>query len=631
MSTALIPIEHHRVKFGCGFWGRRVATNRRVTIPHELELLRRTGRIDALRLDWKPGMPNRPHYFWDSDVAKWIEAASYSLATHPDPQLESELNEVIESIASAQQPDGYLNVYFTVVEPQKRWTNLRDWHELYCAGHLIEAAVAHFCATGKRTLLDPLIRYADLIDDTFGPRGKRDGYPGHEQIELALVKLYRVTGQRRYLELSKHFIDRRGQRPHFYDAEARARGEDPKAWEWDYTKNQSHLPVRQQREAVGHAVRATYLYSGMADVAAETNDPELLAACRRLWKSITRRKMYITGGIGAVRRGEAFGDDFELPNETAYCETCAAIGLVFFAHRMLQIDRDAEYADVMERALYNGVISAVSLDGRRFFYENPLASSGQHHRRPWYDCACCPPNVARLLASLGTYVYSTSADGRELYVHLYAAGSAAVSLAGREVRLSQQTDYPWDGRVEIRMDPDQSMDFSLLLRIPGWCRRYGLKLNGQSIAAPVRHGYARICRHWRRGDCVVLSLHMPPERVVSHPRVLDNAGRVALQRGPIVYCLEQCDHSVDIRRIEVSDRARISPVRTRSLGGAVLLRCQATVCQMSEQSDALYRPLDAVRPERKPRRRRMDVTATPYALWDNRKPGRMLVWLGTAG
>jgi uncharacterized protein len=541
-------------------------------------------------------------------VAMWVVAASYCVASGrgpaPEAALRRKLDHVIMLIAGAQQPDGYLNVYFTVVEPAKRWTNLRDWHELYCAGHLIEAGVAHFEATGQRTLFDVVCRCADHIDSTFGP-GKRIGYPGHEEIELALVKLYRATGQRRYLDLATYFINERGRRPHFYDAEARARGEDPSSWEWDYAKNQSHLPVRQQREAVGHAVRAMYLYSGMADVASETGDATLLSTCRRLWKSVTGRKMYITGGVGAVRRGEALGPDYFLPAEDAYAETCAACGLVFFAHRMLQIERHRVYADVMERALYNGVLSGVSQDGRQFFYENPLASAGQRHRKEWYGCACCPPNLARLLASLGRYIYSVSTGQtratRAVYVHLYVGSTARFTIGSQSVRLTQRTRYPWHGEIALKLSIDAPEPFDLMLRLPGWCEKHTLKVNGRRTVAPLHRGYLKIRRTWSSGDRVELTLEMPIRRTAAHRRVADAAGKVALERGPLVFCVEQCDVGGDVRKLRLGERAMSAHFIPRLLGGTTVIRDE----------------------NRKPPRFR----AIPYHLWDNRDPGTMAVWL----
>ena len=625
MSTVtrkLRPFALKDVVIADAFWAPRLETNREVTIPHEYEQCKQTGRIDAFRLNWKKGDENPPHIFWDSDVAKWIEAASYSLATHPDPKLGKLLDEVIDLIARAQQPDGYLNVHFTVVEPEKRWANLRDWHELYCAGHLMEAAVAHFQATGKRSLLDVMCRYADTIDSVFGPqRGKRKGYPGHEEIELGLVKLYHATGEERYLRLSKFFVDARGTQPHYYDQEAKARGDEPKSyWARDYSYNQSHLPVREQDEAAGHSVRAMYLYSGMADVAAETGDEELLAACRRLWDSTTLRKMYLTGGVGSAHSGEKFTADHDLPNATAYAETCAAIGLVFFAHRMLQVEADGRYADVMERALYNGVLSGVSLDGKGFFYVNPLASAGGHHRQAWFGCACCPPNIARLLASLGLYVYSAADDG--IYVHLYVAGRGQTEVGGQRVVVTQATDYPRRGDVKLTLGLDEPATFGLMLRIPGWCGKHLIRINGERVAHRASRGYARLSRRWENGDRIELSLEMPIERIVAHPSVADDAGKVALQRGPVVYCLEQCDHAADVRSIALPDAAKLTARFDKSLlGGTVVIEGTGLAVSAAGWDHHLYRPA------RDARTRRARIRAIPYCLWDNREPGPMTVWM----
>ncbi len=619
-TRQLRPFELSDVKIEDAFWAPRLETNRRVTIPHIYQMYKATGRIEALKLEWKPGQDNPPHIFWDSDVAKWLEAASYSLATHPDPELEKLLDDVIGLIADAQQSDGYLNVHYTVVAPDKRWTNLRDRHELYCAGHLMEAGVAHYRATGRRTLLDVVSRYADYIDSVFGP-GKRIGYPGHEEIELALIKLYRATGEKRYLELSRYFIDERGKQPHFFNAEAEARGDDPKRFRHaSYEYNQSHLPVREQSEAVGHAVRAMYLYSGMADLAAEIGDEALLEACRRLWDSATLRKMYITAGVGARRQGESLGEDYDLPNESAYAETCAAIGLVFFAHRMLQIEGDGRYADVMERALYNGALSGVSLDGSKFFYVNPLASAGGHHRQEFFSCSCCPPNIARLLASLGTYVYSAGDDA--MYVHLYVGGEGTAEIAGQQVTLTQHTNYPWDGDVRITVSTAEPLTFALVLRIPGWCARHTLKVNGRSVAARVEKGYARLRRRWSDGDRVELTLAMPVERVAAHPRVLENVGRVALQRGPMVYCLEQRDHSADVRSILLPDKAKLTArFDKKLLGGVTVIAGSAVTPSLVGWQRHPYRAA------RNAKMRRAPIKAVPYCLWDNRQAGAMMVWL----
>ncbi len=628
MLPPLVPADLRRVRFDDGFWAPRIEVNRTATLPIEYEQCLKTGRIDAFRLGWKPGQPNPPHVFWDSDVAKWIEAAAYSLATHPDPVLEGRLDDVIALIASAQQPDGYLNCHFTVVEPDHRWTNLRDQHELYCAGHLIEAGVAHFRATGKRSLLDVVCRYADHIHSVFGrTKGKKRGYPGHEEIELALVKLHAATGNGRYLRLAKYFVDERGRKPHYFEIEAERRGEPPerrrRGTGLPYSYSQAHLPVRQQREVAGHAVRAMYLYAAMADLAAAYADRDLLAACRALWDHLTLKHMYLTAGIGSTASNEGFTSDYDLPNESAYAESCAAIGLVFWADRMLRLERDARYADVMETALYNGVLSGVSLDGARFFYVNPLESTGSHHREDWFGCACCPPNIARLLASIGTYAYSQEPEA--VWVHLYAQGRASLNVGDVNVGITQKTHYPWDGRVRLALSPDRPARFTLALRIPGWCRGARLSINGRSVtpARLLRKGYAHLERLWTSGDIVTLDLPMPVERIEANPAVLQDCGRVALRRGPVVYCLEQADngpHPGDF----ILPRAGKFKVRFRPdlLGGIAVITGKARRRQFAGWSGCLYRHKDA-------RRESVPFIAIPYCVWDNRAAGEMAVWLLT--
>ncbi len=460
---------------------------------HIFNMCKESGRIDAYRLQWKPGMAKAPHQFWDSDVAKWIEAASYSLAVFPSPALDTLLDRVIALIASAQQRDGYLNPHYTVVEPDKRWTNLRHGHELYCAGHMIEAGVAHFQATGKSTLLNVVLQYADYIDTVFGTeRGKRRGYCGHEEIELALIKLYRLTGNTRYLRLSQYFIEERGQSPCYFDTE-----EAPDHHRLGREYHQAHLPVREQTEVVGHAVRAMYLYSAMADLAYETQDETLLSACKHLWNHLQSKRMFITGGIGSSMYNEGFSSDYDLPNETAYAETCAGIGLVLWSHRMLQLECDAQYADVMERTLYNGVLSSVSQDGTTFFYVNPLASSGNIARQEWFDCACCPTNITRLLASLGQYIYAQ--NEQEVAVHLYVQSTVQLHIHGQQVTLRQETRYPWDEHVKLTLELEQPTSFAIRLRIPGWCSEPTLFVNNEpvDITAMSENGYVRLERTWK--------------------------------------------------------------------------------------------------------------------------------------
>jgi DUF1680 family protein len=593
--------------------------NHEQTIPHEYKQCKDTGRIDAFLLNWKPGMEPKPHYFWDSDVAKWIEAASYSLATHPDPELDALLDEVIDKSAGAQQEDGYLNIYFTVVEPQNRWVNLAHWHELYCAGHLMEAAVAHFQATGKRSLLDVMCRYADYIDSVFGP-GKRDGTPGHEEIELALVKLYHTTGEERYLKLSQFFLDQRGQQPSYFKKEL---GKLNPEWGDRFNPEycQDHLPVREQSEVVGHAVRAMYLYCGMADVANETGDQGLLDACERLWSNVCLKRMYVTGGIGPSRHNEGFTGDYDLPNESAYAETCAAIGLVFWNHRLLQLRGDGRFADVMERALYNGTISGVSLDGTKFFYVNPLESRGNHHRQDWFGCACCPPNIARLIASIGGYVYSQAEN--DAYVHLYIQGSGTLQIGGQQVVLKQETDYPWDGRIMLSTKLESPAVFGLNLRIPGWSQNATLTVNDEALDVEMvtKLGYARIEREWKAGDQVELTLPMPVERIEAHPSVRQDVGHVALQRGPVVYCLEQVDNPVPPHRIALPRDAELKPhFEVNLLGGVTVIKSDALAVDDLDWSNTLYRSEPA---KLKP----FEITAIPYYAWDHREPGEMRVWI----
>ncbi len=620
----LDPLKFHQVTIEDTFWKPRQAVNRAVTIPIQYEHCKTTGRIDGIDPDHKPGDPGAHHIFWDSDVAKWIETASYSLQTEPDPQLEALLDEVIAKFAKLQRPDGYVNSWYTNVEPEKRWSNLRDCHELYCAGHLMEAAVAHFYATGKQSLLQIMCRYADYIDTVFGPEeGKRRGYPGHEEIELALVKLYDCTGNERYAKLARFFIDERGQQPHYFDLEARERGEDPSAFPFgghDY--NQSHVPVRQQTRVVGHAVRAMYLYCGMADIAKKTGDAELIQACEALWQNVCQKQMYVTGGIGPSRSNEGFTFDYDMPEETAYCETCAAIGLVFWNHRLLQLTGERRFADVMERALYNGALSGVSLSGDRFFYVNPLASLGDHHRQPWFGCACCPGNISRLIASVGEYAYSSAESN--IWVHLYVQGSARFDKDTLGATLRQVTNYPWDGAIRLTLEMEKSQRFSVHLRIPSWCRQYTVAVNGLPLNddGSVSQGYLVLERQWQHGDLIELSLDMPVERVSAHPQIRMANGKVALQRGPLVYCLEEVDNPVTpLSRIRLPRRSELRANHEPDLlGGVTTITGEAELITEDGWESALY----SVNPQNTDR---IQIKAVPYSVWDNRAAGHMLVWL----
>ena len=633
-SPIFTPVPFTQVTIEDAFWSPKLQINRERTIPHIYQQCLQTGRIDAFRRDWEPGPDITARgpwggtvvMFWDSDVAKWLEAASYSLATHFDPQLDALVDEVIALIAQAQHADGYLNTWFTTVDPQNRWKNLRDWHELYCAGHLIEAGVAHYEATGKRVLLDVVCRYADYIATIFGPEpGQKRGYPGHPEIELALVKLFRATGEQRYLDLSRYFVDERGRQPHYFDQEAQERGQDASSfWARTYEYNQSHRPVREQHKAVGHAVRAMYLYAAMMDLAREDGDASLQEACQHLWRHLTTKRMYVTGGIGTSGQNEGFTSDYDLPNESAYAETCAAIGLIFWAQRLLQLDCDRRYADTLELALYNSVLSAISGDGQKFFYEIPLASNGHHQRQPWFHCPCCPPNLARLFCSLGEYIYAQSET--DAVVHLYIQSRGNLSVGGQAVTLRQQTNYPWAGTVMIEVTPEQPATFGLRLRIPGWCRSAGAQVNGEEVnlADRLEQGYARIERLWQPGDVVTLDLAMPVEQLSAHPDIQADQGCVALQRGPLIYCLEQCDQAEPLHRLLLPSTAALTgQVEPDLMGGVVVLRGTVSALDSAGWEETLYRP-------HPPATHPAPIMAIPYYAWGNREAGPMRVWIPCA-
>ncbi len=611
----LRPVPLAAVRLEDEFWAPRLRTNREVTLPGQYRQCEETGRIDNFRrAAGKKQIPFQGIYFNDSDVYKWVEAAAYSLTTHPDPRLEAMLATVVTEIAAAQDADGYLNTYFMFERKSERWINLKDLHELYCAGHLFQAAVAYHRATGQSVLLDVARRFADHIGATFGPEG-RPGTCGHEEIELALVELFRETGEEQYLRQAGFFIDQRGRKPPVV-------GGSP--------YHQDHLPFRELEQVVGHAVRMVYLMCGAADVYAETGEPALRVALERLWRNMSERHTYVTGGIGARYEGEAFGADYELPNDRAYAETCAAIGSVMANWRLLQLAGEARFADALETALYNGVLSGLSLDGQSYFYQNPLEDQGRHRRQPWFGCACCPPNIARLLASLPGYFASTSDEG--IWLHLYAAGSATVSLEpGSGVTLTQRARYPWDGDVEIAVTPDAPRTFSLFLRIPGWCAGARAWVNGEPAGVEGQPGrYLELRREWRAGDRVQLSLPMPARRVECHPHVASNAGRAALARGPLIYCLEGVDHpGRDLRDLvlpaDASLQARFEP---ELLGGVTVLAGEARWGPPVGWESRLYRPApsgsgDLTAPSGEP----VAIRAVPYYAWANREPGPMQVWI----
>lgn len=576
--------------------------------------------------------------FQDSDLFKWLEAAGHILADGlpVSTEIRAWVEEAIDLIAEAQQPDGYLNTYFTVREPGRRWKNLREAHELYCAGHLIEAGVAVHRGTGNRKILDVVCRLADHLDARFGlGEGKIRGYGGHEEVELALVKLYRLTGEKRYLSLAGYFVDERGRAPRFFEREAAAPGYVPIFGIRDLAYFQADRPAREQVEAAGHAVRAMYLYTAMADLALETGDEALARACDRLWESATGRRMYVTGGIGSSARGEAFTFDYDLPNDTAYAETCAAIGLFLFSHRMASLRHDSRYADVMERALFNGILSGLSLDGQSYFYVNPLEvlpeacdKNGtyrhvKYRRQPWYGCACCPPNVARILASLGEYAYHT--DGSSLYADLFHEGTISCAVAGREVCFRQRTDYPWSESISFEFTGAGPVDFDFALRIPSWCPRPAVALNGTKLeAAPMtRNGYAHVRRSWRRGDRLELALPMPVEKLHADPRVRADHGKVAIQRGPLVYCLEQADNGPNLHTVTLRSGSELRSLRRPDLlGGVLAVTARGSAWNGEAGGETLYGSGDpgyAVTDR--------DLLFVPYYCWANREPGEMTVWI----
>jgi DUF1680 family protein len=612
----LRPVPLDAVDLADDFWEPRRRINREVTLPSQYGHLEDTGRLDNFRrASGKIGGAYQGIYFNDSDVYKWLEAAAWTLAEGSDSELERMVDAAITEIEDAQRPDGYLNTYFTFERAAQRWTDF-DLHEMYCAGHLFQAAVAHFRATGSERLLAVATRFADHICDTFGPEdGKRQAVDGHEEVEMALVELFRVTGEKRYLEGAQYFIDARG-----HGLLGRPYGQHEPSY------SQDHEPLRDQSEVVGHAVRALYLYSGAADVYAETGERALLQALRRLWENMTTRRMYVSGGLGSRYEGEAFGKDFELPNERAYTETCAAIANVMWNWRMLALEGEARYADLIEHTLYNAVLPGLSLDGQHYFYQNPLADDGSHRRQPWFGCACCPPNVARLLASLPGYLYSTSEDA--VWVHLYAEGAATVELDGkRTIRLHQRTRYPWDGSVETTVEAEG--EFTIMLRIPAWCEEgVAVEVNGEPVEAELSPGsYANLHRTWRLGDTINLDLPMPVRRVESHPYVAENAGSVALMRGPLLYCAEQVDNpGVELRDIVLEGREPAISLEPDLLGGVTVLQAEARLAAPDNGwEDRLYRTLHPR--ERDTQTYPTRVTLVPYYAWANREPGAMRVWL----
>lgn len=579
--------------------------------------------------------------FQDSDFSKWIEAVAYSLAQHPDEDLERTADEAIDIVCAAQLENGYLDTYYIINGMDKSFSNLRDHHELYCFGHLAEGAVAYCQATGKDKLLKAAMGFADYIVSYFGPEERKcKGYPGHEIAEMALVRLYEVTGEKKYLDMSRFFVDERGKKPYYYDKE---HGQKPAGeGELRYHYHQAHLPVRKQSEALGHAVRAVYLYSGMADVARITGDEELFQACERLWEDITDRKMYITGGIGGTHIGEAFSYPYDLPNDTAYAETCAAIGLVFFARRMLEIKPHGKYGDVMERALYNGVLSGMAMDGKSFFYVNPLEAvpeacrkdERKFHVKPvrqkWFGCACCPPNIARLLSSVSAYAYTENED--TLFVHLYMGSILEKTVGEHKADIRVEADFPWEGTVRAQIRTDEAFSFKLALRIPGWCRNYSIKVNGEEqdreeLQGAVRDGYLYLERIWQDGDRVELFFPMTVKKFKSNPRVRENIGRTAFMRGPLVYCMEEADNGKELHLF----RIRNLPEEAGSIcieGNSLPVLKAAGEKLTVKEAGELYPEAGegAYQESYEP----SEITLIPYYAWANRGEGEMQVWIREA-
>lgn len=611
------PVPFHQVTIEDSFWAPRIEVNRLATIEACLEKCEETGRLANFRR--AGGLEEGPHQgirYDDSDVFKLLEGVCYSLANKPDPKLEARLDEIIASIAAAQEDDGYLYTARTLGAElpnmgDKRWSFVAQSHELYNVGHLYEAAAAHFELTGKRTLLDVALKNAALVRKEFGPRpNQRKEPPGHEEIELGLIKLYRVTGEKDWLDLAVFFLDQRGNH-----------GEN-----WgEYW--QDHKPVREMDEAVGHAVRAGYLYAAMAEAAALTGDLELAAAANRIWENVAQKKQHITGGIGARPSGEAFGDNFELSNEGAYLETCAAVANALWNHRVFLATGDAKYLHVLEQTIYNGFASGVSLEGDRFFYPNPLASAGGYQRSEWFGTSCCPVNVVRFVPSIGGYVYSSFDDGPA--INLYIAGSASVPAGGQTVRIKQESDYPWNGQVRITVEPEKEGEFNLRLRIPAWLgdsplpgglysfvgpgQMPSLKVNGEAFRPTVDKGFAVLSRTWRKGDTVELDLPMPVRRIQARNEVAANRGRIAFQRGPIVYAAEEADNTLPIRHLHLADESpEAKSQATTDLGGVTKLNVSARTWTPRGQKPGI-------------------ATLIPYATWANRGEGAMQVWLKVGG
>ncbi len=632
------------------FWDRYIQLMTDQVIPHQWDILNglnadtycETVRNFKIAANLEQG----EHYgfvFQDSDLYKWLEAVGNALKIQPNTELEAKADEIISYIMQAQEDDGYLNTYFQIKHPQQKWSNVLECHELYCAGHLIEAAVSYYQATGKERILTVARKFADHIDTVFGPGPNQlHGYPGHQEIEIALIRLYRLTNCSRYLSLARYFIDTRGTND-FFEREFERRGrfchwtqaetEEPNRRynQFPYQEyNQFHLPVRQQSEAVGHAVRALYMYTAMAALAGLDRDESLADACRRLWEDIVTTKLYITGGVGSTNAGEAFTRGYDLPNDTCYCETCAAIGLYLFAAQMLKREHKAAYADMMEKVLYNAILSGVSLDGKKFLYVNPLeaipsvneANPERNHvkavRQDWYECACCPPNIARTITDLPRHI--CEADGHSVYIHQYIGCSHEASVADGLFAFVMESGFPWHGNVRLRVTHKTPCRAALRLRLPQWCREYTVRLNQSMLdVRPDANGYLVIDRVWKPQDCVQIDFRMEPGLVCANPKVQYDIHKVALTRGPLVFCVEETDNDKYLKSYSIKHDTQYCVSEEGDMIPYLSLRCDALQTH-SDTGGALYGVY------------RHSVTQTslkaiPYFLWNNRKPGEMLVWM----
>jgi DUF1680 family protein len=620
------PVPFTSVKLIDNFWAPRIRKNADVTIPIAFGYCESTGRVKNFEIaaGTDTGRFQTIYPFDDSDIYKIIEGASYSLQTFPDPKLEAYLDTLIRKIGLAQEPDGYLYTNRTIAEKHggaglHEWASKNRWeldsilsHELYNLGHLYEAAVAHYQATGKRSLLDIALKSADLVDKDFG-WDRVKVYPGHQVIEMGLVKLYRITGEKKYLDLAKFFLDVRGPNGQQY--------------------NQAHVKPVDQTEAVGHSVRATYMYSGMADIAAIENDEAYLNAITRIWEDLVYEKMYLTGGIGASGGNEGFAAPFLLPNMSAYCETCASIGDIFFNHRLFLLHGQSKYFDILEKSLYNSALSGVSLSGDRFFYPNPLESNGQHERQAWFGCACCPSNIARFVPAISGYIYAVTKN--ELYINLYVSNEANITVGKNKISIEQKADFPWNGSVEIKVNPEKEGKFDLKVRIPDWAMNEAipgglykftdlnnevvkLVVNGSPADLIITDGYAVISRNWKKGDKVNIEFPMPVRTIVADDRVTEDNGKVAVQRGPLIYCAEWPDNKDGkvLNLILNSEAGFSSEFIPDLLGGSAVIR---TLGHQSKRT--LDGKIEMLADE--------PLTLIPYALWNNRGPGQMMVWLPT--